>query len=332
MRDRDVPPLTVMLAPLRASPPFRSAEPENETAEVDALTDKLSDLASSQQCHLLELNHDLIRIVTHELCDPLRPHLAVNLSSTAKGLRVPMKEQLAELKSRHEKAAAMAKAWGRGMSCAQLADATSLHLGYHWGISLSLAHWETLGMLLDCGSLPNLEKLDIMGDQNGGKGVVSLADGLRRGRPPSLRFLALNYAQIGPEGVAALVPALTERALPSLEELHLASNPLGDEEMTALLPALRQLPKLKTLDLSYTRIRDAGVASLVAQPTAGALRSLETLHLEHCDVTDGGCATLATALHNGALPALKELSLKWIKASEQARNEVTAILKARSEA
>ena len=47
-------------------------------------------------------------IVTHELCDPLRPLLAVHLSSTAKGLWMPMQEQLAELRQRHAEAAAVA--------------------------------------------------------------------------------------------------------------------------------------------------------------------------------------------------------------------------------
>ena len=62
---------------------------------------------------LLDLSHDEQSIVTYELCDPLRPLLAVHLSSTAKGLWVPMQEQqLAELKQRHADAAA---GWrGRG--------------------------------------------------------------------------------------------------------------------------------------------------------------------------------------------------------------------------
>ena len=60
------------------------------------------------ECELLKLSHDEVSIVTHELCDPLRPLLAVHLSSTAKGLWVPMQEQLAELRQRHAEAAAMA--------------------------------------------------------------------------------------------------------------------------------------------------------------------------------------------------------------------------------
>ena len=60
------------------------------------------------KCELLKLSHDEVSIVTHELCDPLRPLLAVHLSSTAKGLWVPMQEQLAELRQRHVEAAVFA--------------------------------------------------------------------------------------------------------------------------------------------------------------------------------------------------------------------------------
>ena len=62
-------------------------------------------------------------------------------------------------------------------------------------------------MLVGCGSLPRLENLGIIGDDNGGEGVVSLADGLRRGRLPSLQILLLIDAQLGPPGATALAPA-----------------------------------------------------------------------------------------------------------------------------
>ena len=46
--------------------------------------------AASGPCRLLALSDDEVSMVAHELCDPLRPLLAVNLSSTAKGLRAAM--------------------------------------------------------------------------------------------------------------------------------------------------------------------------------------------------------------------------------------------------
>ena len=163
-------------------------------------------------CLLLELSHDEVSIVTHELCDPLQPLLAVHLSSTAKGLREAMEEQLAELKQQTQQAAALAALCGR--SCAQLRAATHLYLGAGWGKPLTLAHWRTLGTLARCGSLPALQGLFVIGSDNGDEGVALLADGLRRGSLPSLRVLALINAQIGPQGATALAPALTKRAVP----------------------------------------------------------------------------------------------------------------------
>ena len=88
--------------------------------------------------------------------------------------------------------------------------------------------------------------------------------------------------------------------------------------------ALRQLPKLEYLGLISTHIGDEGVASLVAQPTAGKLKSLEDLRLDYNQITDAGCATLASALRGGALPALKVLNLEYNPASEEATEAVLA--------
>ena len=65
------------------------------------------------------------------------------------------------------------------------------------GPSLTLAHWRTLGTLARCGSLLGLRVLSIDGVDNGDEGVALLADGLRRGRLPSLRDLRLVFAKIG---------------------------------------------------------------------------------------------------------------------------------------
>ena len=114
-------------------------------------------------------------------------------------------------------------------------------------------------MLVGCGSLPRLVTLVVIGDANGDEGVVSLADGLRRGRLPSLRSLFLANAQIGPQGATALAPALTKRALPSLVLLSLVSNSqIGDAGLIALAPSLRQLPKLEELYLRQEPDRRPG--------------------------------------------------------------------------
>ena len=77
--------------------------------------------AAEATCLLLDLSHDEVSIVTHELCDPLQPLLAVHLSSTCRGLREAMEEQLAELQQQRLQAAALAALCG--MSCARLRTA-----------------------------------------------------------------------------------------------------------------------------------------------------------------------------------------------------------------
>ena len=72
------------------------------------------------------------------------------------------------------------------------------------------------------------------------------------------------------------------------------------------------------------------MASLVAQPTAGALKSLGSLGLKGNQITDAGCATLASALRGAALPALKTLYLHNNPASQEAQATVQAGISARS--
>ena len=145
--------------------------------------------AASGPCRLLALSDDEVSAVAHELCDPLRPLLAVNLSSTAKGLRVAMQPALAELRLQRQAAVALAALCGR--SPAGLRDTRELCLGPNHGKPLSLAHWRTLGNLIGCRSLLRLESLAIH------EGVALLAAGLRRGGMPSLTRLVLYKAQIG---------------------------------------------------------------------------------------------------------------------------------------
>ena len=93
--------------------------------------------AAAATCLLLDLSHDEVSIVTHELCDPLQPLLAVHLSSTAKGLREAMEEQLAELRQQRQGAAAFAALCG--WSCTGLRAATYLLLGASYDRPLTIA-------------------------------------------------------------------------------------------------------------------------------------------------------------------------------------------------
>ena len=264
--------------------------------------------AASSSCMLLQLGHDEMGVVAHELCDPLQPLLAVNLGSTAKGLRVPMQAALTQLKQQHQEAEAFATL--AGLSITQLRDAGILELGSRSnGRPLTLAHWRALGTLVGCGSLPMLESLDIEGDDCGGKGVVLLAASLRRCGLPSLCSLCFFGSQIGDQAAAALAAALTIRAVPALLSIYLFDNPIGDVGLLALVPALRQLPLTK-LSLWSNQIGDQGLAALIAQPMAGVLESLKALDLCRNRITDAGCAALTSALRSGALPALQLVDLR----------------------
>ena len=267
------------------------------------------------RCLLLELSHDAISIVTHKLCDPLEPLLAVHLSSTATALRVAMEGQLAELQRQRQQARALAvvalahrfqpRSWS-----SQLRNVARLQLGSFRGRPLDLAHWGTLGNLARCGSLPTLIELDIRGIEGAAsaeEGMVLLADGLRHAYMPFLKSLDFTNTPIGPQGAAALASALTKRVLPSLRVLGLSLDPLGDAGLVALAPAIRQLPKLATLGLNRCQITD--LSPLLVPPTDGGLPSLMMLHLNQTLIGPQGAAALATALTKRALPSLQWLSL-----------------------
>ena len=264
---------------------------------------------------LLQLGHDEIGVVAHELCDPVRPLLAVNLGGTAKGLRVPMQAALAELRQQRQEVNAFVALTGRA-TIAQLRNARSLELGspnpneLDHDKPLTLAHWRALGTLIGCGSLPRLKELHIHGDDCGGEGVHMLAAGLRRGGLPSLRRLALIRSQIGDQAASALASALTTQAVPSLEHLQLSRNQIGDVGLVALAPALRQLPTLEMLHLCNNLISDRGLAALIAQPMTGVLEQLKTLDLSRNHITDAGCLALASVLRNEALPNFNNVDLR----------------------
>ena len=290
---------------------------------ASALGQAMSELrvdAEEPTCFLLDLSHDLLSIVTHELYDPLQPLLFVHLSSTAKGLRAATEKQLAELKQHRQQVEEMVA--GLHIRCAQLRDATKLHLGAGYNRPLTLAHWMAFGNLARSGSLPRLELLSISGTDIGI--VALLAAVLRRGRLPSLRHLVISNAQINPRAATALATALTSPVVPLLMDLSLSINPVGGAGLTALAPALRQLPELRTLYLNQNQITDQGLASLLASPTAGVLPSLTFLNLNGNQITDEGCATLAVALRSGALPALRVLNLSNNPASRQEAQMVKA--------
>ena len=264
-------------------------------------------------CLLLELSFDEVEVLGYQLSDPLRPQLAVYLSSSARCLRDAMRRVLSDLRLQHEEAKAFAVS--AGSNCEGFRAVAELHLGdgrhdppfgEHEAAlaAMTPARWEMLGNLLNARSLPQLDRLQIIGSSCGDAGVALLASGLRNGCLPSLEVLQLQSAQIGPQGASALATALTKRAAPNLGWLTLSENPLGDAGLVALAASLRQLPALAWLHIDDTECGDAGLAALLVQPMAGALASLKSLSLKDNRITDAGLGELAGVVQSGALPKL----------------------------
>ena len=82
----------------------------------------------ASRCLLLALSHDELGVIFDGLADPLRPAVAVALSSTCKGLRTPLHSALFMLLQRHVRAAALCRRMA--MSCAALREAEVLAWAY----------------------------------------------------------------------------------------------------------------------------------------------------------------------------------------------------------
>eukprot|EP00964_Phaeocystis_antarctica_P011773 scaffold6503_cov60-Phaeocystis_antarctica.AAC.3 len=151
-------------------------------------------------------------------------------------------------------------------------------------------------------------------------GVQGLAIGLGAGALPALTELALTELHVGHAGASALGAALGRGALPRLTRLFLGGTAITDAGLVALAPALRRLPALDHLVLWGNPFGDEGLAALVApppplpagalSPPTGVLTKLKTLDLSDTKVADAGCNALAAALGRGSLPALHKLNLQ----------------------
>ena len=212
--------------------------PAGAAAEEEAHVAVEEAAQAAAACPLLELSYDELSVLVHALCDPLRPHLVIQLSSVASGLRAPMQAQLLELRAQHEAARRLAALYtrpsGLPWSCVDLRDAEQLLLGDFHGRPLSPTHWSTLGDLAARRCLRKLGTLVVIEDSgDGDEGVGQFAAGLRRGGLPSLTRLGLSNPQLGPVGAAALAAALTRRAVPALRILRFGQSRIGDAGTTA---------------------------------------------------------------------------------------------------
>eukprot|EP00964_Phaeocystis_antarctica_P097635 scaffold63720_cov63-Phaeocystis_antarctica.AAC.2 len=278
----------------------------------------LSKLSGDEQC-----------ILFTQLCNVLEPRLAVYLSSANNELRAATEALLQQLRADHEAAAALCLKMGL-RSCKELREAKEVD----WrDKGLSVANLALLGTL---GSmLPALETLVLYERAgNPADGVQRLAEGLGAGALAAVTTFALASMHVGDAGASALAATLGRGALPRLKMLNLSNNAIGDAGLVALAPVLRRLPALETLTLIGNPFDDEGLAALVAPaqpagappPSTGVLTKLKRLDLRYTKVTDAGCATLAAALDSAALPALEKLELHGVPASAAAKVTVQAAL------
>ena len=213
------------------------------------------------------LSHDELGVIFDGLADPLRPAVAVALSSTCLGLRTPLQAALKLLAQWHEKAKRLCStvdSWyvyvqyvHAPASCVSLPDAKEL---FWFSNPPDLL---TLNMILRTNGLPKLQGLFICGVGIDEAGMQALFESLRLGGATSLRELGLQGNRCGPRGAEALAAALRGGALRKLERLILnENNNIGSQGFAALAVPLRKMPALRELFLSDTALGDDGVASL----------------------------------------------------------------------
>ena len=275
---------------------------------------------------LSKLSGDEAGIVFVHLCNALEPRDAVYFSSVSHELRAATQEGWQQLRADHEAAAAWCRKMGM-RSCKELRETKKVDW-YNKGLTAAdLALLGTLGSVL-----PVLEELHVYESTAGPDGVQQLAERLGSGALPAVTWVAINI-KVGEAGASALAAALGRGALPRLEHLLLdnAVAAIGDTELAALAPALRRLPALEHLSLYRNPLGDEGLAALLEAPlspttTEGGLTKLKSLNLSFTQVTDAGCAALAAALDSGKLPALECVYLRGIPASAAAIAAVEAAL------
>eukprot|EP00964_Phaeocystis_antarctica_P053830 scaffold31615_cov32-Phaeocystis_antarctica.AAC.1 len=177
----------------------------------------------------------------------------------------------------------------------------------------------TLGSVLPAlESLYLLDPAVVLSEPAAGPDALQrLAEGLGAGALPAVTFVEMDF-YVGDAGASALAAALGRGALPWLKALYLTTATIGDAGLVALAPGLRRLPALEVLCLARNPFGDEGLAALVAPPPTtpagaplptGVLTKLNGLDLSDTRITDAGCATLAAALESGALPKLERLCL-----------------------
>jgi len=262
------------------------------------------------------LSHDELGVIFDGLADPLQPVVAVALSSTCLGLRMPLRAALEVLKERHLRAEALCRKVDTPdlpCNCEALRDARFfIWLGHIKNVSLTTNDMSTLGMILQQSRLPKLLQIMLHGNNIGDAGMHALCEGLGHGAAPSVDFIGLGGNNIGPAGAEALAGALRRGAMPRLKQLFISPSHIGDQGLAALASPLGKLPALKDVNVGSCGIGDEGVASLLAELGKDDFKRLEKLDLVENDrLTAKGYQSILSAIESRGLPALQKVHLAF---------------------
>lgn len=238
------------------------------------------------------LSHDELGEIADTLADPLRPVDAVSLSSTCKGLRMPLWAGLAALEQLHGKARKLCHKVG--MSPTELATTNTLS----WSDKLLTAEdVGTVSMLLPW--LPRVKFL-FLGCPDASS-MRALCEGMARDAAPQLELIHLAH-RIDSAGALSLAAALRTGALPKLRHVWLEFGLVDSQGMAALSASLRMLPSLT--NLHFWDIGDEHVGLLLANLSANDFEVLEGIRFDSSNLTDVGCRELIAALDARVLPAI----------------------------
>ena len=286
---------------------------------------------------LSKLSGDEQGVVIIQLCNALEPRIALALSSVNHELWATQALRQ-QLRADHEAATALCHKVGI-QSCKELREAKEIF----WSDKrLTAAEWATLGSLGSVlPALESLHLIEISATCCP-VGVQQLAARLCAGSLLAVTELQLTNVYLGDTGASALAAALGRGALPRLKDLTLYNAAIDDAALVALAPPLRRLPALEKLTLMGNPFGDEGIAVLLAPPPpppagapppTGVLRKLKSLDLAYTEIHDAGCLAIAAALDSGALPALlpsiEGLSLNGNAVSRAAFEAAFAALDAR---
>jgi len=117
-------------------------------------------------------------------------------------------------------------------------------------LGLGPAAAEALAAIIQEGVLPNLERLDLIGNPLGNQGVAALAVPLRKLQ--SLKVVHLEHCDVGDEGVASLMADLVMDDFRSLERLHLQKNKYMTHEGWQIFNSAVSAGMMRRLDIGYS--------------------------------------------------------------------------------